>query len=247
MIVGLVFGVLAFIAICLALLLAYTRYRRRKRTTGFQRHLMVRQFGSSPLVFERMTPSFSTSEDGEGYREYDNADILEPGLVTQSEISHPPSIYSEPSVQSIHSDSPSIFYTAVPRAGAPGEPALPPSIFSNLSSALGLTLGPPVSESFAPAPAPPPLPQLAPGWVFPRAPVRTSQLPPPKTSRQMEIYDRKVRLQGKLITMQGWGNTTASDSQKAEMMVLKEQIRRLEVLENSPWAMGTSDQLPDLT
>jgi hypothetical protein len=60
----------------------------------------------------------------------------------------------------------------------------------------------------------------------------------------MDIYDRKVRLQGKLITLQGWGNAETPPSEKNEVQVLKEQIRRLELLENSDWALGKSNELP---
>lgn len=266
MIVGVVFGVLAFVAICLALLIAYIRYRRRKRTIAFERQLMFRQGGSSPLVFENVTASHLTSSGGDGYREYSpDSDMVERGRGE----AQPVSVYSQQSVPSEYSDSPSVFYTAVPRAvgtsmsnnaPAPSTPPpnmpLPPVPIPTHGSAVGLQAGSIPSSSSSstpsfsaatstPASAPPPLPQLAPGWVFPRNPdIRRSQLPPPKTDRQMDIYDRKVRLQGKLIGMQGWGNMHASDDEKSEMGMLKEQIRRLELLENSDWALGKSNELP---
>ncbi|KAE9387719.1 hypothetical protein BT96DRAFT_1004859 [Gymnopus androsaceus JB14] len=117
---------------------------------------------------------------------------------------------------------------------------MPPPPAPVTPSALGLTFSPPSGS------APSSHPQLAPGWVFPRTPARASQLPPPKTERQMDIYDRKVRLQGKLISLQGWGNVDAPASQQNEVQMLKEQIRRLELLENSDWAMGKSNELPSL-
>lgn len=221
------------------------RRRRRKRTGAFQRQLMVRQVGSSPLIFERVTPPPSSYDGGDGYREYnsdlDNGNMMEAGTVTQTDPSHVQSIYSEQSLQSIYSDSPDIFYTAIPRSiGMNPPPTPPPSL--PLPPPPIPTHSSPTSNS-----APPPHPQLAPGWVFPRAPVRASQLPPPKTDRQMDIYDRKVRLQGKLIGMQGWGNGEVSESQKLETATLKDQIHRLELLENSDWALGKSNDPPLLS
>ncbi|KAF5378009.1 hypothetical protein D9757_009853 [Collybiopsis confluens] len=271
MIVGIVFGILAFVAICLALLIAYMRNRRRKRTDAFERQLMFRQMGSSLLVFGNRT-SGASSEDGVG----PDSNMIERGRGPNEPIL---SVYSQHSVPSQYSDSPSIFYTAVPRAIAaitslvstnaqppptppPNMPLPPVPIPTARGNVLGLqadsTPTPPSGGSLStlsltsssnsapvPATAPPPLPQLAPGWVFPRNPeVRRSQLPPPKTDRQMDIHDRKVRLQGKLIGVQGWGNVYASDGERGEMEMLKEQIRRMEILENSEWALGRSDQFP---
>ncbi|KAJ4496037.1 hypothetical protein C8J55DRAFT_495601 [Lentinula edodes] len=286
MIVGIILGILAFVGLCLALLVAYTRSRRRKRTDAFKRQLMTRQI--SPLVFNRMTSSPSSTEgggsgDGDGYREYvpeeDYTNVIETGTVEiaeqkeSSSLSNLNSMYSEQSVHSVYSDSPSVFYTAVPIPRAVGTTTSAPSQSSPLPapqtlsySALDLTFNSglkfPASISNTPStPAPvaldsqlstsssqpastSTLPQLAPGWVFPRIQPRLSQLPLPKTDRQMDIYDRKVRLQGKLIGLQGWGNVAASESQKAEMKEVNEQIQRLEILENSDWALGRSNEVP---
>ncbi|KAJ3783347.1 hypothetical protein GGU10DRAFT_56356 [Lentinula aff. detonsa] len=281
MIIGIVFGVLAFVGLCLALLVAYTRYRRRQRTDTFKRHLMFRQV--SPLVFNRMASSPSSTEgssDGDGYREYVpeddyNRDMVEAGTVQiaehneKSSSSHLHSMYSEQSVHSVYSDSPSVFYTAVPAPRPAGATITGPSQILPLPTppaptypALGLTFDsnaqlPPSSLS-TPAPAAQAvhlsalnsehtsasaLPQLAPGWVFPRTQPRSSQLLSPKTDRQMEISDRKVRLQGKLIGLQGWGNAGVAESQE-EIEAVKEQIRRLEALEDSDWALGKSNEVP---
>ncbi|KAJ3711647.1 hypothetical protein DFJ43DRAFT_86944 [Lentinula guzmanii] len=281
MIIGIVFGVLAFVGLCLALLVAYTRHRRRQRTNTFKRHLMFRQV--SPLVFNRMASSPSSTEgssDGDGYREYVpeddyNRDMVEAGTVQitehseKSSSSHLHSMYSEQSVHSVYSDSPSVFYTAVPAprpAGAtitgPSQTLPLPTPPAPIYPALGLTFDsnaqlPPSSLSTpAPAvqavhsselnsehPSASALPQLAPGWVFPRTQPRSSQLLSPKTDRQMEISDRKVRLQGKLIGLQGWGNAGVAESQ-TEIEAVKEQIRRLEALEDSDWALGRSNEVP---
>ncbi|KAJ4489988.1 hypothetical protein J3R30DRAFT_3418027 [Lentinula aciculospora] len=287
MIIGIVFGVLAFVGLCLALLVAYTRYQQRKRTNTFKRQLMTRQI--SPLVFNRVAPSPSTAEetgsgDGDGYREYVpeddyNRDIVEAGTTQSAESnqasssSHLHSMYSEQSVHSVYSDSPSIFYTAVPapRTVGAASTGLTATSSQTLSvapySTLGLTFNsdlqsPPSSQktsipspgstaaALQMSPSQPTsasaLPQLAPGWVFPRAQPRLSQLPPPKTDRQMDIYDRKVRLQGKLIGLQGWGNVDASESQRVQIAAVKEQIRKLDDVENSDWALGKSNEVPIL-
>ncbi|KAJ3851851.1 hypothetical protein EV368DRAFT_83114 [Lentinula lateritia] len=287
MIVGIILGILAFVGLCLALLVAYTRSRRRQRTDAFKRQLMTRQI--SPLVFNRMTSSPSSSQgdgsgDGDGYREYVpeedySRNVIETGIVQiavqeeSSSLSHLNSMYSEQSVHSVYSDSPSVFYTAVPipravgaTTSAPSQTSPPPAPRTFSYSALDLTsdsdLKVLASISNTPSTSVPvasdsqfnisssqpastsTLPQLAPGWIFPRIQPRLSQLPLPKTDRQMDIHDRKVRLQGKLIGLQGWGNVTASESQKAEMKEVSEQIRRLETLENSDWALGRSNEVP---
>ncbi|KAJ3869551.1 hypothetical protein EV359DRAFT_76666 [Lentinula novae-zelandiae] len=283
-IVGIILGILAFVGLCLALLVAYTRSRRRKRTDAFKRQLMTRQISS--LVFNRMTSSPSSTErdgsgDGDGYREYVpeedySRNVIETGTVQiaeqeSSSLSHLNSMYSEQSVHSVYSDSPSVFYTAVPipravgaTTSAPSQTSPPPAPQTLGHSTLHLTFdsdlkfpasisdtpsAPVASDSqFSTSTSQPAststLPQLAPGWVFPRIQPRLSQLPLPKTDRQMDIYDRKVRLQGKLIGLQGWGNVTASESQKAEMKEVSEQIQRLETLENSDWALGRSNEVP---
>ncbi|KAJ3826153.1 hypothetical protein F5880DRAFT_1632759 [Lentinula raphanica] len=280
MIIGIVFGVLAFLGLCFALLVAYTRFRRRKRTNIFKRQLMVRQI--SPLVFNRTAPSPPyTEQTGSGSGDLDryagyiseddfSRDMVESGTGQMAEhneaslSSQIPSMYSEQSVHSVYSDSPSVFYTAVPAprpaAGTintgPSQTLAPPVSAAPTHTALGLTFDPRANVSQVSSDTPSTvsrpsqvstsesaLPQLAPGWVFPRTQPRLSQLPPPKTDRQMEIFDRKARLQGKLIGLQGWGNHGAAEGQ-AEIEAVKEQIRRLETLENSDWALGKSNEVP---
>ncbi|KAJ3716443.1 hypothetical protein C8R42DRAFT_645145 [Lentinula raphanica] len=280
MIIGIVFGLLAFLGLCFALLVAYTRFRRRKRTNIFKRQLMVRQI--SPLVFNRTAPSPPyTEQTGSGSGDLDryagyiseddfSRDMVESGTGQMAEhneaslSSQIPSMYSEQSVHSVYSDSPSVFYTAVPAprpaAGTintgPSQTLAPPVSAAPTHTALGLTFDSranvsqvspdtpsTVSQPSQVSTSESALPQLAPGWVFPRTQPRLSQLPPPKTDRQMEIFDRKARLQGKLIGLQGWGNHGAAEGQ-AEIEAVKEQIRRLETLENSDWALGKSNEVP---
>ncbi|KAE9387718.1 hypothetical protein BT96DRAFT_1004858 [Gymnopus androsaceus JB14] len=104
MIVGIILGVLAFVAVSMALLLAFIRRRRRQRTNTFKRQLMTRQTRSSPLVFNMVSPPPSTTaESGDGFCEYnpdsDNGHILETGTVAQSDMSYRQSAYSNSRIQ----------------------------------------------------------------------------------------------------------------------------------------------------
>ncbi|KAK7468262.1 hypothetical protein VKT23_002771 [Stygiomarasmius scandens] len=78
LIMGLTFGILAFLLVILSLLYTYSRSRRRKQTSMFWNEKMVRNGRGRGLVFDVVSP-FGTLKGGKGENGAEVSDMVEKG------------------------------------------------------------------------------------------------------------------------------------------------------------------------